>query len=389
MDLAKYAVTAVLVEGRSVRAVAASTGRSKSWVQRHVQLYRDGGDTALVPKRPGPVVGRGPRRSSPELEDAIVTLRKELSEQGYDAGADTIRYHLAQARDVVPAAMTIHRVLRRRGFVVAQPQKRPRSSWVRFESDLPNETWQSDMTHWQIEDDAGDEVGVEIVNFIDDYSRAVLCSAVLPVATAAEVVRLFYGCVERFGLPESILTDNGAIYTTAYRGAHSGMEIELATLGIAYKHGKPYHPQTQGKVERYHLTLKKWLRKQPAALSIEELQAQIDRFVTYYNEVRPHTARGGPPMHAWRALDKASPVIGGHPVLAKTRVRRDRVDKTGCVSLRYRRNMHHISLGRRFAGTRVLILQADLDVRVVSENGNLIRHFTLDPSKNYQPRRDD
>jgi transposase InsO family protein len=101
-------------------------------------------------------------------------------------GADTIRYHLAQARDVVPAAMTIHRVLRRRGFVVAQPQKRPRSSWVRFESDLPNETWQSDMTHWQIEDDAGDEVGVEIVNFIDDYSRAVLCSAVLPVATAAE-----------------------------------------------------------------------------------------------------------------------------------------------------------------------------------------------------------
>jgi transposase InsO family protein len=125
---------------------------------------------------------------------------------------------------------------------------------------------------------------------------------VLPVATAAEVMRFFYGCVERFGLPESVLSDNGAIYTTAYRGSHSGMEIELALLGIGYKHGKPYHPQTQGKVceyvERYHLTLKKWLRKQTAVASIDELQAQIDRFVTYYNEVRPHTARGCPPMDA-------------------------------------------------------------------------------------------
>ena len=76
MDLAKYAVTAVLVEGRSLRDVAASTGRSKSWVHRHVQLYREGGEAALVPKRPGPVAGRGPRRSSPELEDTIVTLRR-------------------------------------------------------------------------------------------------------------------------------------------------------------------------------------------------------------------------------------------------------------------------------------------------------------------------
>ena len=107
----------------------------------------------------------------------------------------------------MPSISTIQRILTRRGFVTPATQKRPKSSYIRFEADLPNETWQSDMTHWQIEDEAGDEVGVEIVNFIDDYSRAVLCSVVLPVATAAEVVRLFYGCVERFGLPESVLTD--------------------------------------------------------------------------------------------------------------------------------------------------------------------------------------
>ena len=202
----------------------------------------------------------------------------------------------------MPALSTIHRVLRRRGFVAPQPQKRPRSSWIRFESALPNETWQSDMTHWHLDDEAP----VEIINFIDDYSRAVLASVAVPVATAADVVRIFFETAAIYGFPASVLSDNGAIYTAAYRGSHTGMEIELATLGITFKHGKPYHPQTQGKVERYHLTLKKWLRKKPTAATLAELQAQIDRFVHIYNEERPHTARGCPPMQAWRALDKAT-----------------------------------------------------------------------------------
>jgi hypothetical protein len=180
--------------------------------------------------------------------------------------------------------------------------------------------------------------GVEIVNFIDDHSRAMLCSSVVAVARAADVVRLFYQCVEAYGLPQSVLSDNGAIYTTAYRGGHSGLEIELAMLGVRFKHGKPYHPQTQGKVERYHLTLKKWLRRQPGASSIEELQSQVDRFVRYYNEERPHQARGVPPMHAWRTFDKATPEVDGQPILAKTKVRRDHVDHWGSVTLRYRSN---------------------------------------------------
>ena len=380
MDLAKYAVAAVLVEGRSVRDVATSTGRSKSWVHRHVQLFREGGEAALVPRTRGPK--RQARQTPLEMEDAIVTIRKQLDEQGYDAGARTIRYHLAESGRNAPALATIHRVLQRRGFVTPQPQKRPRTSWIRFESDLPNETWQSDMTHWQLEDGSG----VEIINFIDDYSRAVLCSSVVPVATAAEVVRLFYASADTYGLPVSVLTDNGAIYTTAYRGGHSGMEIELAILGIRYKHGKPYHPQTQGKVERYHQTLKKWLRRQPASSSIEELQSRIDGFVLYYNEQRPHQARDCPPMRAWRALDKATIHIGGQPVLAKTRVRRDHVDHWGSVTLRYRRKLHHISVGRKHRHQRVLILVADLDVRVITDEGELLRHFTLDPARDYQAR---
>jgi len=378
MDLALYAVQAVLVEGRSVRAVAAATGRSKSWVQRHVALYRTGGDQALAPLRRGPKVPAN--LTSAALEDEIVAWRKRLAGDGLDAGARTIHWHLSQGAPSVPALSTIHRILRRRGFVTPQPQKRPRSSWMRFESELPNETWQSDMTHWHLADDEG----VEIINFIDDYSRAVLASVAVPVATATEVVRIFFAATSIYGFPTSVLSDNGAIYTAAYRGSHSGMEIELASLGITFKHGKPYHPQTQGKVERYHLTLKKWLAKKPQVATLAELQSQIDRFAHIYNEERPHTARGCPPMQAWRALDKATIKISGQPLLAHTKVRRDRIDKTGRFTLRYRSKLHHVGVGREHQGKRVLILMADLDVRVIDEEGVMIRHLELDPSVDYQ-----
>ena len=380
MDLAKYCVNAVLVERRSMREVASATGRSKSWVHRHVALYRAGGEEALAPLKRGPKVPAN--LTSATLEGEIVAWRKRLAEDGLDAGARTIAWHLNQSGVEVPALSTIHRVLRRRGFVTPQPQKRPRSSWIRFESDLPNETWQSDMTHWHLKDDQP----VEIINFVDDYSRAALSSEAVPVATAPEVVRVFYETAALYGLPASVLSDNGAIYTTAYRGSHSGMEVELATLGIAFKHGKPYHPQTQGKVERFHLTLKKWLAKKPAVATLAELQAQIDRFVHIYNEERPHTARGCPPMQAWRALDKATIEIDGQPLLAHTRVRRDRVDKTGCFTLRHRSKLHHVAVGRAHKGKHVLILVADLDIRVIDENGVTLRHLELDPSVDYQGR---
>ena len=145
-------------------------------------------------------------------------------------------------------------------------------------------------------------------------------------------------------------------------------------------------PQTQGKVERYHLTLKKYLRKKPAAATLAELQGQIDRFVHIYNEERPHTARGCPPMRAWRALDKATIEIDGQTLLAHTKVRRDRVDKTGVFTLRYRSKLHHVGVGREHRGKRILILMADLDVRVIDENGVTIRHLELEPSVDYQGR---
>ena len=382
MDVAKYVVMAVVVEGRSVRDVAESTGRTKSWVHRHAQLYRAGGDEGLIHHKRGPKVALN--QTSSDLEDLIVGWRKHLNDAGYDAGAATIHYHLSQTLDTVPHVRTIHRVLVRRGFVTPQPHKRPRETWTRFESALPNECWQSDMTHWQVGDDNVTE-GVEIINFVDDYSRAALSSTVVPVATSDLVVACFYRTANDFGLPSEVLSDNGAIYTANYRGAHTGLEIDLAALGITFKHGKPYHPQTQGKVERYHQTLKKFLRRQPLAANIEELQSQVNSFVLYYNETRPHTARGCPPMHAWRALDKATPALDGQPLLLNTKVRHDVVDQSGSVTLRYRGRLHHVGMGRAHKGQRVLMLVADRDIRVIDTEGKLLQHLTLNPAVDYQP----
>ena len=363
-----------------MRAVASAIDMSKSWVAKQVARFRAGGYEALAPKSKAPHCR--PNQLAAELENEIVMLRKQLCEEGFDAGPLTIQYHLRQRHGTAPGRSTIHRALVRRGFVIPQPQKRPRQSWQRFEANLPNETWQADMTHWSL----ADGTGVEILDFVDDYSRMVTVAVVLSVTTAADVVAAFYQGAGRYGLPASMLTDNGCIFTAQFRNGRCGFETELATLGITIKHGKPYHPQTQGKIERFHQTLKRWLRKQAPADSIAELQQQVNFFVRYYNETRPHSARGMiPPKQAFDALTKAAPDPATHPITAHTRVRHDKIDTSGVFTLRHGTKLHHIGVGRAHKQRRVIVLVADLDIRVLSEEGELLRHLTLDPTKDYQP----
>ncbi len=384
MDNARYAVDAVLIEKRSLRAVASSIDVSKSWVAKQVSLYRAGGYEALVARSTAPL--RQPTKTPVAVENEIVALRKHLDEEGFDAGPLTIQYHLRRRHGTAPSRSTIHRVLVRRGFVTPQPQKRPNKVWQRFEAHLPNETWQADMTHWMI-DDGTDEGGkVEILDFVDDYSRLVVAAVVVPVATAGDVVAAFYQAASLWGFPASMLTDNGAIFTAQFRNGRCGFETELATLGIAIKHGTPYHPQTQGKIERFHQTLKRWLRKRRRATSIAELQAQVDWFVRYYNEERPHSARGMvAPRTAFDAIHKDAPDPDRFEMTPHTRVRHDRIDPGGTFTLRHGTRLHHIGVGRAHKGRRVLVLVCDLDIRVLSEEGELLRHLTLDPTRDYQP----
>jgi len=300
-----------------------------------------------------------------------------------DAGAATIHYHLSKRHQAVPSVSTIWRVLRRRGFVTPQPHKRPRSSWIRFEARLPNECWQSDVTHWRL----GDGTEAEIVNFIDDHSRLAVAARVLATATAPRVLRVFRTAGERWGLPAALMTDNGCVYTTWHRGGPNVMQTELLALGIDYRHSRPYHPQTCGEVERFHQTMKAFLSRQRPAGSLAELQAQVDRFVAYYNEIRPHRANGRrTPLEAFGARDKAGPSGPKIRVGAGVRVRRDRIDNNGKVTLRHRSRLHHIGVGHAHKGKRVIMLVHGLDVRVVSEDGELLRQLTLDPDRDYQPQ---
>ena len=203
------------------------------------------------------------------------------------------------------------------------------------------------------------------------------------------MVRIFFDATAAYGLPQSVLSDNGAIYTAAYRGAATGLEIELAALGITFKHGKPYHPQTQGKVERYHRTLKAYLRRQPRARASTNSKAQLDRFVHIYNEERPHRPAAVHPCRPGAPSTKPRPYLDGQPILANTKVRHDKVDDTGCVTLRHRSRLHHIGIGRPHRGRRVLILVCDLDIRVIAADGEPLRHLTLDPTRDYQGRSRD
>ncbi|CAN5650220.1 IS481 family transposase [soil metagenome] len=381
MDLARYLVDAVVLEGRSYRDVAAAHGVSKSWVAKLVARFREGGYEAIAPR--SKAARKVANRSSDALEDRVVRIRKELSDEGFDCGAQTIHYHLSLSDPSPPSASTIWRILKRRGFVTPEPHKRPKSSYIRFEASLPNECWQSDVTFYELKDGSK----VEILNFLDDFSRVCVASKVLVTTCSPDVVATLYVAGSAWGLPASLLTDNGAVYTAAYRGGYSALESELFHLGITSKHSRPYHPQTCGKVERFHQTLKKFLNKQKRARSVAELQAQVDRFVAYYNEVRPHRAKGRmTPRAAFDARAKATPRKAEHSYTRELRVRHDKVDQHGTVTIRYQSKLHHIGMGRALNGTRVILLVSGRQIRVLNDHGEPLRQLTLDPSRDYQPR---
>jgi transposase InsO family protein len=378
MGMARYVVDAVVLEGRSAREVARAHGISKTWIYELVRRYRTGGYEALEPRSRRP---RSCKHETPrEVVEAVLALRRELSAEGHDAGAETIAYHLCQDIGDAPSLSTIWRILRREGLVVPQRQKRPRCSLIRFEAQLPNECWQADVTAWAL---ASGEV-VEIIDLIDDHSRLHLgCDAYARVK-AADVVSSFHKAAELHGLPESFLSDNGAVFVGGYRKGKVALEYELQRLGIAFKNSRPYHPQTLGKVERLHQTLKRYLAKQPPARTLAELQGQLDAFRHYYNHIRPHRAlHRRTPLQAYSERSKARPA--GTPAGTYFRVREDRVDEAGKVSLRYGSRLYKIGLGRAHKGRVIRLLIADQNVRVIDANGELLRELTLDPSRVYQP----
>lgn len=380
MDKARFLVEAHLSEGRPVLELAAEHGVHFSWIYRLLTRYREEGEAGLELRSRRPRTS--PTAISPGLEDEIVSIRKGLAEEGLDAGPQTIQVHLERRhRGRSPSQSTIARVLRRRGLVVPEPKKRPKSSYVRFEAQLPNECWQTDVTHWVL--DSGSPV--EIINFLDDHSRLCVASVVVEVTKTTDVVRVFHQARAIFGTPASVLSDNGAVYTGKYRLGRVLFEDELERLGVARKHSKPNHPQTCGKVERFHQTLKRYLARQRPAGTVAGLQRQVDRFVGYYNDERPHRSlRRRTPREVFDSQVKAYPRHGDPDT--HYRERKDRVDFCGKLTVRYQGKLRHIGMGAPFKGMRVQMLIAGAEVRVLSLDGVLLRKLTLDPARDYHPQ---
>ena len=247
MSRARLVVTAVVVEGRARAGVAASCGLSRSRVTKLVARWRAVGDTAFEPRSRRPRTS--PRAVAAEAAELIVNLRADLDVQGLDAGPHTIAWHLQAHHGIVVSPSTIRRRLVAAGLVDPSPEKRPKSSYARFEADLPNECWQSGFTRWRL---AGGAT-TEVITWLDDHSRHALSVTAHRRATGPIVVDTFNKTASRQGLPASVLTDNAMVCTARSSGGKGGrnaLETLLGDLGIAQKHSAPNHPTTGAKVER-------------------------------------------------------------------------------------------------------------------------------------------
>ncbi len=359
-------------------AAAAEYGISRRHLHRLLARYQEGGLEALEPRSRRPKTM--PIATPEAVRQRVIALRGQLTADGLDAGPVTIAWHLE--REGLPAlsTSTIRRILHAAGLIIPQPRKRPRSSYLRFEMAQPNEMWQSDFIHWRLADGSD----VEVLNWLDDHSRYLLsCTAHQPVSGDA-VVSVFLDLVERYGPPVSTLTDNGSVYTSRFTGGRNAFEYVVALLGIRQKNGAPGHPQTQGKTERFHQTLQRWLAARPAAHTVAELHRQLQQFRQHYNEHRPHRALNRhTPGQAYRATPKAAPAPNGRSP-GHYRLRYDRLDTKGRMTLRRAGRMHHLAVGAAHARTRVLAFADEHHITVAElTTGEVLSRHLIEPNKTY------
>lgn len=379
MSVKLMAAVVAVGEGESlnVSALCREGSVSRKSFYKWVARYRAEGMDGLAERSRRP--GTSPHQVAADVEDRIVRFRKELGDAGLDHGATTIQWHLGRdgsLRGRVPSVATVHRVLVRRGLVKPEPKKRPRSSWKRFEAALPNERWQIDAMDWVTA--AG---VVKVINIIDDHSRVATRSRVVLETTSEEAWATFSQASEVWGLPAGMLSDNGLAFSGKLRGFTVPFEAKLLEAGIWPSTGRPYHPQTTGKVERFQQTLKKWLRKQPLAGDLEELQAQLDEFCRNYNHHRPHQGIDRQiPAERWNASPAAKPA--DHPL---ERPSTQRVTTCTVQADGKARTGHFlIHLGVEWA-RQPAVIHLDGTHATVFVDGKLVRHLTLDPTRDYQP----
>jgi transposase InsO family protein len=360
--------------GDSVAEVCRRRGISRQTYYRYRRRYEAEGVSGLEPRPRTPVRPAG--RMQPDLEAVVCRLRSEHPKWG----ARRIRVELERAGTPVPAISTIHQVLRRNGLVALRRPRRSRAD-RRFERPFANDLWQIDATRVLLR--SGQPAW--IVDCLDDHARYLLCVLACESPTGASAWRCFVAASASYGLPRQLLSDNHVSFTGRLYGTTVAFERRLAGLGVELINARPSHPQTLGKLERFHRTLKDWLAEHEPAEDLAELQALLDRFRSHYNEERPHQAIGdATPGERYRAppeqpraelCELGATEEHGYPSHAIVR----KVKATGVLSYR----QLAINIGMRFAGARVRIVENGGLVHVYYGE-ELVRTLAPDHGRGYQ-----
>lgn len=242
----------------------------------------DGPAAVLAPRSRRPRTS--PARIGDEIKDQAVDVRAVLKASGLDHGPISVFERMRTMGLQPPSVAALARLFRERGPSRRQPAKRPRASYRRFVYPASNCCGQLDATEYVL---ARGRKAV-VFQLVDDHSRLAVASHVAAAETAAGALAVFKKGVTAHGVPQRLLSDNGMALNPSRRGWAGQLVAYAKPLGVEPITGKSYHPQTQGKNERFHQTLFRWLDKQPLADTIAVLQAQVDAFDLVYNTQQPH-----------------------------------------------------------------------------------------------------
>lgn len=324
------------------------------------------GDVVLEPRSRAPK--RVANKTPVDVEDLIVATRKRLLDQGLDAGPGSIVDWLSQ-QGPSPSESTVWRILKNRGFIQPDPKKAPKTAGARFHTATrANDCWQLDDTAWELADGSV----VKIFNVIDDHSRLLVASVAMTTCTGPAALDALVDAAATLGWPRRFLSDNAKAFRHTVADA-------LGALGVTASHTRPSRPQSNGKVERFHLTLKTRLAALPKATSIHELQAQLDLFRAIYNHQRRHRGIGRrTPADVWENAPKSGPA--DRPITAPTTIYRGTVRggrfAAGHACL--------ISIGAAHNGATALAVITEPRCHVFID-GRLVRQLDIDPTRNTQP----
>lgn len=351
----------------------AETGISrKTFYEIRRRVLEEGEAAALEPRSRRPK--STPSAVSEVVKGQAIEVRAALERSGLDHGPISVHDKMLAMGLTAPSTAALSRIFREAGVARAEPRKRPRAAWRRFVYPAPNACWQLDATEYVLTRGRT----CVIFQLIDDHSRVAVASLVAAGETSEAAIAVVAQGIQRRGVPQRLLSDNGAALNPSRRGVVGQLVAYVSALGVEAITGRPYRPTTQGKNERLHQTLFRWLDKQPLAETFEELQALVDEFDRIYNTERPHQGLPGrvTPQQAWDATAVAEPprprpVPEPKPDRHAASEKTCTVGRKGVVTVLGVRVM----IGKDHADSTVHVIWDDTTVTVFDDHGTHIRSF--------------